>query len=56
MKIKDRKLDHLRICIEENVETGKTGLEDIVLVHKALPEIDFDAIDMSVKLDRKSVV
>jgi len=49
MKIKDRKLDHLRICIEEKVEAGKTGFEGISLIHKALPEIDFDAIDTSVK-------
>jgi isopentenyl-diphosphate delta-isomerase len=55
MKIKDRKLDHLRICIEENVEAGKTGLEDISLIHKALPEIDFNAIDTSVKFLGKTL-
>lgn len=49
MKIKDRKLDHLKICTEENVESGKTGLEDISLVHKALPEVDYDKIDMGVE-------
>jgi isopentenyl-diphosphate Delta-isomerase len=48
MKINDRKLDHLRICIEEKVEAGKTGFEDISLIHKALPEIDFDSIDTGV--------
>ncbi|NYZ77437.1 type 2 isopentenyl-diphosphate Delta-isomerase, partial [Candidatus Micrarchaeota archaeon] len=49
MKIKDRKLDHLRICVEEKVEAGSTGLEDVRLVHKALPEIDYDSVDMSVR-------
>jgi isopentenyl-diphosphate delta-isomerase len=55
MKIRDRKLDHLRICIEENVEAGKTGLEDISLIHKALPEIDFNSIDTSVKFLGKTL-
>ncbi|MFZ2455506.1 MAG: type 2 isopentenyl-diphosphate Delta-isomerase [Candidatus Altiarchaeia archaeon] len=55
MKIKDRKLDHLRICIEENVESGKTGLDDISLIHKALPEIDFNVIDTSVKFLGKTL-
>ncbi|MEA3254341.1 MAG: type 2 isopentenyl-diphosphate Delta-isomerase [Candidatus Altiarchaeota archaeon] len=41
----NRKLDHLRICIEKEVESGKTGLEGINLIHAALPEMDFDEID-----------
>lgn len=49
MKIKDRKLDHLRICTEENVEAGNTGLEQLKLIHKALPEVDYDEIDTSIR-------
>jgi isopentenyl-diphosphate Delta-isomerase len=49
MKINDRKLDHLRICAENQVEKGDTGFESIQLVHKALPELDFDKIDTSTK-------
>jgi isopentenyl-diphosphate delta-isomerase len=41
-----RKLDHLRICLEEDIESGSTGLEDIRLVHNALPSSDMDALDL----------
>jgi len=49
MKIKDRKQDHLNICTQEQVEAGATGLEEVRLAHKALPEIDFDEIDTGIK-------
>ncbi len=49
MKINDRKLDHLRICTEENVEAGNTGLKEVMLAHKALPEIDYDEIDTGIR-------
>lgn len=39
-----RKLDHLRICCEKQVEVGSAGFEDVRLVHAALPECDLDAI------------
>jgi CTP synthase (UTP-ammonia lyase) len=35
-----RKLDHLRICFEQNVERGRSGFEDVHLLHNALPEIN----------------
>jgi len=40
-----RKLDHLRICAEEQVESGVAGFDDIRFVHNALPECDMDTID-----------
>jgi isopentenyl-diphosphate delta-isomerase len=40
-----RKLDHLRICLERNIERGRTGFDDIRLVHDALPECDLEFID-----------
>jgi isopentenyl-diphosphate delta-isomerase len=40
-----RKLDHLRICLERNIERGDPGFSDIRLVHNALPECDLDFID-----------
>ncbi len=40
-----RKLDHLRICAEEDVERGDAGFSDIRFVHNALPECDMAAID-----------
>ncbi|MDV0442722.1 Isopentenyl-diphosphate delta-isomerase [Methanocorpusculaceae archaeon Cs1] len=44
-----RKMDHLRICSQENIETGTTLFDDVHLVHCALPECDMDAIDLSVE-------
>jgi isopentenyl-diphosphate Delta-isomerase len=44
-----RKLDHLRICAEEDVECGDAGFEDIRFVHNALPECDMGAIDLSAR-------
>lgn len=41
-----RKLDHLRICLEEEIESGSTGFEDIRLVHEALPGSDMDSLDL----------
>lgn len=43
-----RKKDHIRICVNDEVESGLTGLENYYFKHKALPEIDFDKIDTSV--------
>jgi isopentenyl-diphosphate delta-isomerase len=40
-----RKLDHLRICAEDDVERGDAGFSDIRFVHNALPECDMAAID-----------
>jgi isopentenyl-diphosphate delta-isomerase len=40
-----RKLDHLMICAEEEIERGDAGFSDIQLVHNALPECDMAAID-----------
>ncbi|MGA9086819.1 MAG: type 2 isopentenyl-diphosphate Delta-isomerase [Methanoregula sp.] len=44
-----RKLDHLRICAEKDVESGDTGLGDVRLVHRALPECDMRMIDLSTR-------
>ncbi|MCS7121809.1 MAG: type 2 isopentenyl-diphosphate Delta-isomerase [Archaeoglobaceae archaeon] len=51
----NRKLEHIKICLEMDVETKYTGLEDITLLHKALPEIDFDEIDTSTKIFGKKL-
>jgi isopentenyl-diphosphate delta-isomerase len=44
-----RKLDHLRICRDEAVESGQTGFSDIRFVHNALPECDMARIDTSAR-------
>ena len=49
---KERKDDHIRICLEKDIQAKHvtTGFEDIYFVHRALPEIDREKIDMSTKL------
>jgi isopentenyl-diphosphate delta-isomerase len=47
--IDKRKIDHIRISVEENVEAGSSGFENIRLIHEALPEIDFDKIDTEIE-------
>jgi len=44
-----RKAEHIRISLNQNVQARKatTGFEDIHFVHKALPEIDKQKIDLS---------
>ncbi len=49
MSTSKRKIDHIRICLTEKVESSYTGLEDVMLIHKSLPEIDFDEINTSVE-------
>lgn len=44
----NRKIQHIYICAEEEVESKWSGFEDIFLVHNALPEIDKEAIDLSI--------
>ncbi|MCK9631689.1 MAG: type 2 isopentenyl-diphosphate Delta-isomerase [Methanoregula sp.] len=44
-----RKLDHLRICAEEDVECGDAGFGDIRFVHNALPECDMGKLDLSAR-------
>jgi len=44
-----RKLDHLRICAEEKVESGDAGFGDVRLVHNALPECDMGVIDLKTR-------
>ncbi len=49
--ISDRKLEHLLLCTHSDVEYHKkTGFKDVELVHKALPEINKEEIDLSTSL------
>ena len=50
-EIEKRKTRHIRISLEENVQTNvTTGFEDVTLVHRALPEINLDEVDTSIEL------
>jgi isopentenyl-diphosphate delta-isomerase len=50
-----RKGEHLRICLEEGVEVGSNGLEDVILIHNALPEVDLDDVNLSTRLLGKNL-
>ena len=45
--IKTRKIEHLRICLEQQVETGDALWDEVTLVHQALPELSLEHIDTS---------
>jgi len=47
--IGERKADHIEVCLKEDVQSRRvtTGFEDVHLVHRALPEIEREKIDLS---------
>ena len=46
-----RKLSHIQTTLHEQVQSHvPTGFDDVRLLHKALPEIDRDRIDLSTEL------
>ena len=55
--ISDRKLEHLLICENYDVEfkNKTTGFEDIELIHNALPEVDKNEIDLSTSVFGKKL-
>lgn len=52
---RNRKREHVEIVSEENVDADYRYWDDIVLVHKALPEIDVDEIDAGVEIFGKTL-
>ncbi|MDO5852976.1 MAG: type 2 isopentenyl-diphosphate Delta-isomerase [Thermoplasmata archaeon] len=48
--IRNRKADHIEICINERIAPGHCYWDDVRLVHNALPEIGMDDIDTSCTL------
>ncbi len=49
-QIRERKADHIDICVNEMTAPGYCYWDDIRFVHNALPEIDADDIDTSCTL------
>ncbi len=56
MTTSDRKIEHLLLCVEKNVEAHKThfglrasGFDDIDLVHNCLPETNKKSLDLEVE-------
>ncbi|MFQ6051898.1 MAG: type 2 isopentenyl-diphosphate Delta-isomerase [Candidatus Hydrothermarchaeota archaeon] len=51
-----RKLEHINICLKENVESRRTtGFEDVHFVHECIPNINFGDIDCSCELFGKKL-
>src|SRR3989337_717303 len=49
-RTEQRKAEHVNIILQEDVSAEYNYWNDVRLVHRALPEIDLDDIDTSVKL------
>jgi isopentenyl-diphosphate Delta-isomerase len=55
-KISSRKVDHIRINLEEDVSSGiTTGLEMYRFRHNALPELNFENIEMHLNLFKRKL-
>lgn len=54
-KRRDRKKEHIDFFMESQYKSDNL-FDDIFIEHNALPELNFDDIDSSSILDRKSVV
>jgi isopentenyl-diphosphate delta-isomerase len=50
-----RKFEHIKICLEEDVQSKYNYLEDVSFVHSALPELNFEEINTSIKLFGKKL-
>jgi len=45
--IDERKLDHIRVCLDDEVEAvAGTGFRDVLMVHEALPELDMSRVGL----------
>ena len=54
-QIRERKADHIDICVNERTAPGYCYWDDIRFVHNALPEIDADDIDTTCYLFGKKL-
>lgn len=54
-QIENRKDQHVKISLEKNVSSHRNYWDDIKLIHNALPEINKDEIDLSIKLFEKKL-
>lgn len=52
---KQRKKDHIEICLHKDIQKGKTGLNEYSFNHCALPEINFEKISTNTNFLDKSI-
>ncbi len=55
MNIRNRKAEHIEICLNEKIAPDYCYWDDVKLIHNALPEINADDIDTSVTLFGKKL-
>jgi len=53
--IQKRKREHLEISTSSVAQTGVAGFDSYRFIHNALPEIDFDEVDLSVEMFGKKL-
>ncbi|MFX0036248.1 MAG: type 2 isopentenyl-diphosphate Delta-isomerase [Candidatus Hermodarchaeota archaeon] len=54
-KLYNRKIEHIKIPLEYNVQHSKNFFDDINLIHHPLPEIELDEINLSINFFKKQI-
>ena len=54
-KIYNRKIEHIKIPLEHNVQHVKNYFDDVTLIHHPLPEIELDDTNISVDFFKKKI-
>ena len=55
METPNRKLDHLRITLLEDVEAGDTWLDFVLVPHKAVPELNLEKVSTEIEVFGKKL-
>ncbi|MFW9941639.1 MAG: type 2 isopentenyl-diphosphate Delta-isomerase [Candidatus Thorarchaeota archaeon] len=53
--IKERKIEHLKIPLEHDVQHSKNYFNDMKLIHHPIPDIDLEEVDLSTKFFNKKI-
>lgn len=51
----ERKMDHIEICMKDDVRAMRNYWDDVKIIHKALPEVSLEKIDPSITLFGKNL-
>ncbi len=54
-EIIDRKIEHLKIPLEYDVQHSENYFDDIKLIHYPIPEMDFEDVDLSINFFNKQI-
>lgn len=50
ISIEDRKIEHIKIAAQKEIEDGTTLFDEIQLIHNAMPDMDYADVDAKVSL------